>query len=102
LIGFAIVVTPNWLEMPAQGRRRTQVFPGDYPGNIGRLRSSAAGKILPRTVRHRICLTPTSLRMLERYGHVRDAAEQQAATAIASHLDGITKRITRDQAQSGK
>jgi integrase len=36
----------------------------------------------------------TSLRMLERYGHVRDAAEQQAATAVASHLDGITKRIT--------
>jgi excisionase family DNA binding protein len=44
----------------------------------------------------------TSLRMLERYGHVRDAAEQQATTAIESHLDGITKRITPDQAQSAK
>jgi hypothetical protein len=40
--------------------------------------------------------------MLERYGHVRDAAEQQAATALASHLDGIAKRITRDQEEAAK
>jgi integrase len=44
----------------------------------------------------------TSLRMLERYGHVRDAELRQAVTGNADHLKQVrTKTPTADQKQRG-